>query len=932
MGYGLEIRIPGVKYNTQTTGFPYRLGTQPNELTIQKNIPYMGNKIQLKSSLQPLYTKNDEVDWQILDGSTYCSIDGSTGELTIGSSTITQMVKLKAQSRSNPSIYEEKEVVLTYKELPEVLDIQYNIVVTDLLSIYNYVSDDTSYTFTAQLDPVAAGEDIVFDIIEGGEFIILNNANFDNNISTFNISFLDPGEAKNIKFRFYVYSCPDLYRDVEVSLNPKVRSILFRNVSQGPYLPDATYSFDYYTEPVLTNRTLDVSVIQGYSLVQDVSKYNENGTCGTVSFMRRNLDINQDEEIIFKLKDTVNVDVSSNLSFIFSPVGEHRINVYNNKSAYDYTDGETYEYFTWEETPEYSRELNVSVIEGSELITWNTSNVVNGSGKFNFIVPLSEYGGNVRIRISDPNNSAFYKDVEFLIKGSLGFGFQIPNMGLTYEYENTQYDVYSDTEANRQGCTYYRCRNASTNRFDLKTTVIPTAPIGYEFGETLYYQNKLGKIAWLYNPILNFPLELFVKNTYDTYKNYNTYIDSNLATDIFDINVSAKCSFKNELLNNNFEPIFYQKKEVDSYSGKISKKFQMLLFLYPTLILNDDGRTEYITQRILLNHYRLKYITMEGDVRYSYFDPYNPYVIDFFRDRNNKEIVCEESNRILITQQDNIQNVHSVNPSSINLDFSTFFSRDYCILDITHNTYIWYKGIFQSPELIELYQHLLTSEKPDLGYFVDPPYWNWRFSMSEPDRHNGGIAGGQQLYAAVISYLISDNNTVYKNVTNEKIYPGIGFLDYDFDYITENDNRIELYTPPKSLVSVDDYLEITIKGKVNGNNNLKCDVNWRIDAIPGIYKPWIDEVDYNPLESTENYLRYIEYLYYNLTNRVETPDEHTWDLYVRTYIYTFLIPYYNSFDNNDVRKLLTEQYFGLPPFKIIDQNGDPLNLIPLIVQ
>ena len=153
--------------------------------------------------------------------------------------------------------------------------------------------------------------------------------------------------------------------------------------------------------------------------------------------MRRNLDINQDEEIKFKLKDTVNVDVSSNLSFIFSPVGEHRINVYNNKSAYDYTDGETYEYFTWEETPEYSRELNVSVIEGSELITWNTSNVVNGSGKFNFIVPLSEYGGNVRIRISDPNNPAFYKDVEFLIKGSLGFGFQIPNMGLTYEYENT---------------------------------------------------------------------------------------------------------------------------------------------------------------------------------------------------------------------------------------------------------------------------------------------------------------------------------------------------------------------------------------------------------------------------------------------------------------------------------------------------------------
>jgi len=221
----------------------------------------MGNKIQMKSSIQPLYTSNNEVDWQILDGSTYCSIDGSTGELTIDSSTITQMVKLRAQSRSNPSIYEEKEVVLTYKELPEILDVQYEIIVSDLLSGYNYVSDDTSYTFTAQLNPVVIGENIVFDIIEGYGFVILNNANFDNNISTFNISFLDPGEINNIKFRFYVYSCPDLYRDVEVTLYPKVRNILFRNVAQGPYLPDERYTFDYYTEPVLTNRTLDVSVI-----------------------------------------------------------------------------------------------------------------------------------------------------------------------------------------------------------------------------------------------------------------------------------------------------------------------------------------------------------------------------------------------------------------------------------------------------------------------------------------------------------------------------------------------------------------------------------------------------------------------------------------------------------------------------------------------
>lgn len=71
----------------------------------------------LKTSLEPLNTTDNQVDWEILDGNKYCSIDRSTGELTIDSSTITQMVKVRAKSRANADLYEDKEIVLTHRDV-----------------------------------------------------------------------------------------------------------------------------------------------------------------------------------------------------------------------------------------------------------------------------------------------------------------------------------------------------------------------------------------------------------------------------------------------------------------------------------------------------------------------------------------------------------------------------------------------------------------------------------------------------------------------------------------------------------------------------------------------------------------------------------------------------------------------------------------------
>jgi len=192
-------------------------------------------------------------------------------------------------------------------------------------------------------------------------------------------------------------------------------------------------------------------------------------------------------------------------------------------------------------------------------------------------------------------------------------------------------------------------------------------------------------------------------------------------------------------LNNNIEPVF-EFSEVQTDNNKVRKllycKFLRNTTLYtnsPLDYLNsrDADHQLHHTRDLFVDQYRIKFITFDGDVLYSYFDPYNQYVINFFRGKNYKEIVCEEVNRIYISAQDNINEDHSVEPSPANLDFTTYFSRDYTVIvqvpdpDNEHGFGIgerrWFKSIFNAPELISLYSHLLTNEIQDIGYFVIPP-------------------------------------------------------------------------------------------------------------------------------------------------------------------------------------------------------------------
>jgi len=163
------------------------------------------------------------------------------------------MVKVRAQSRLNASVFDEKEVVLTYKEQPVIEELNYDINVFGLYDRMIFVSTDTLYSVAAELYPTTTDEYVVFDITEGADKVVIQDVSFINGKTNFTFTFAEPvEEITDIVFRFYHENNYDIRKDIAVELHNKVRSIMFRNVDAGPYIADRKYKFDYYTDPVLT--------------------------------------------------------------------------------------------------------------------------------------------------------------------------------------------------------------------------------------------------------------------------------------------------------------------------------------------------------------------------------------------------------------------------------------------------------------------------------------------------------------------------------------------------------------------------------------------------------------------------------------------------------------------------------------------------------
>jgi hypothetical protein len=159
----------------------------------------------------------------------------------------------------------------------------------------------------------------------------------------------------------YVDKIPDISTDVQFTVRTLLSEILFDNIPEAPYIPYTLYSFDYYTEPVVNFRNLDVSVITGSEYLYNYYKGEEEGTKGKFYFERNSLEPEDPVYVTIRFSDPLDNTIYNDVSVMFDYINHH-IDVSGNKAIYQYNEDKTvYESFTWTETPNYDRELQVIV-------------------------------------------------------------------------------------------------------------------------------------------------------------------------------------------------------------------------------------------------------------------------------------------------------------------------------------------------------------------------------------------------------------------------------------------------------------------------------------------------------------------------------------------------------------------------------------------
>ena len=420
---GIEVHIPYVNFKTKFQGFPRRVNTPATELTIQEHLQYYSNKVMLKTSLEPLNTTDNQVDWEILDGNKYCSIDRSTGELTIDSSTITQMVKVRAKSRANADLYEDKEIVLTHRDVEGIEQLQLQILFEDLASSYTYADDSTVYSFYVKVQP---NVDISMDyeILEGTEDIEITNiqpitsgAHKDQVLVQFKL--LGTHTNSDVKIRFYDTDYPvDLYANAEFTAYAPISSISVSGLSEysdqdqtAYYFWGNEYSFSYYTTPSV-KRNLVVECTQNNDKISVWNLPNGNLSSGNIGFTSLTTDSNTVYTV--KISDPDDENVYKEVTFLINTPVISDIVVTGNTGRYAYNSDENV-YYTigFYADPSIHRPLRLNFVEGNDLISWDVSNRLEDSGDIVFRVLDPSREGITRFLLQDSLYTDTSKYVQF---------------------------------------------------------------------------------------------------------------------------------------------------------------------------------------------------------------------------------------------------------------------------------------------------------------------------------------------------------------------------------------------------------------------------------------------------------------------------------------------------------------------------------------
>lgn len=617
---GIEVRIPYVSYKTRTKGFPYRINVQPTEMSVQKNLQYYSNKVMLKSNLQPLNTAENDIEWSIVEGDNYCSINASTGELTIDSSAITQMVKVRAKSVSNQNLIDEREIVLTHREQPIIEDLNLDINISGLQASYNFIDTETTYTFTASLTPSISGYNVVFDVIEGNDCFNITDINWENNQTTATFAFNEPNEEDTvITLRFCLDKMKEFTKDVSFNVKTLVSDIIFDNIPKTPYIPYELYSFDFSTEPIIKFRNLDVSVISGEQYLDNWYTGDVVGTSGKFYFKRNDEDILDEENIVFRFSDPLDENIYKDISFVFENLNR-RIEVYGNKSTYEYnSDKSFYENFTWEEIPNL-RQLTITVTQNPEnIINYNTSNVIGGTGQFNFQTKEITDEGTVHVRFQDPIKDYLRKDVYFNIRNSVISPYSLLYLIMNAInlissqpiIEKTNWQTYKITER-EQYLEFNYSKSTAFSEGNRRLSSISLAPA------TIYestFDEVTGRGVDAIRHI-NFNIDTQGFNVYD-----------NILVHDYETVINLYFVSKNSLHynGNEFHPI-------NEYDGEYG--------YFTDIVFGDLPRIKLQCPVETYQGAPLHWVTHIED-RYMFFDPDNERVINYFNVNPNKELICQ---------------------------------------------------------------------------------------------------------------------------------------------------------------------------------------------------------------------------------------------------------------------------------------------------
>ena len=622
---GLEIRIPYVSYKTRTKGFPYRINVQPTEMSVQKNLQYYSNKVMLKSNLQPLNTNKNDIEWSIVEGDNYCSINASTGELTIDSSAITQMVKVRAKSVSNQNLIEEREIVLTHREQPIIEDLNLDINISGLQALYNFKDTETTYTFTASLTPSISGYNVVFDVIEGNDCFNITDINWENNQTTVTFAFNEPNEEDTvITLRFCLDKMKEFTKDVSFNVKTLVSDIIFDNIPEAPYIPYELYSFDFSTEPIIKFRNLDVSVISGKEYLDNWYTGNVVGTSGKLYFKRNDEDILDEENIVFRFSDPLDENIHRDISFVFENLNR-RIEVYGNKSTYEYnSDKSFYENFTWKAIPNL-RQLTITVTQNPEnIINYNTSNVIGGTGQFNFQTKEITDEGTVHVRLQDPIKDYLRKDVYFNIRNSVISPYSVLSLLINAVnlissqpiIEQTNWQTYKITDR-EQYLEFNYSKSSASSEGNRRLSSISLSPATI-YESTFNEETGRGVDAIRH---INFNIDTQGFNVYD-----------NILVRIYETTIILYFANKNSLHyeGNNFHYINeYLDHQTDDEYG-----------YFTDIVFGDLPRIKLQCPVETYQGAPLHWVT-HIENRYMFFDPDNERVINYFNVNSSKELICQ---------------------------------------------------------------------------------------------------------------------------------------------------------------------------------------------------------------------------------------------------------------------------------------------------